>query len=87
MESLSLSALEAAACGCPLLFSDLPWARTVFGPDARYCPIASTGSTARHLKAFYEAAPALKPPPRPLSWGDVARQLQGIYESLLKTSR
>lgn len=87
MESLSLSALEAAACGCPLLFSDLPWARTVFGPDARYCPIASSESTARHLKAFYEAAPDLKPPPRPLSWGDVARQLQGIYESLLKTSR
>jgi glycosyltransferase involved in cell wall biosynthesis len=26
MESLSLSALEAAACECPLLLSDLPWA-------------------------------------------------------------
>ncbi len=30
MESLSLSALEAAACGCPLLLSDLPWARSTF---------------------------------------------------------
>ncbi len=29
-ESVSLSALEAEACECPLLLSDLPWARTTF---------------------------------------------------------
>ena len=38
MESLSLSALEAAACGCPVLLSDLPWARTVFGQSALVLP-------------------------------------------------
>src|SRR6185369_10461274 len=55
MESLSLSALEAAACGCPLLLSDLPWARSTFGKDASYCPIASTETTAEALEGFYEA--------------------------------
>src|SRR6267142_576254 len=49
MESLSLSELEAAACGCPLLLSDLPWARTSFGNDAAYCPITSPDATAKVL--------------------------------------
>jgi glycosyltransferase involved in cell wall biosynthesis len=82
IESLSLSALEAAACGCPLLLSDLPWARTAFKENASYCPIISPAGTAPILKKFYDAAPGLNPPPRPLSWLDVARQLKAIYESL-----
>ena len=44
MESLSLSALEAAACECPLLLSDQPWARTVFEKHASYCPVTSNVS-------------------------------------------
>lgn len=88
MESLSLSALEAAACGCPLLLSDLPWARTTFGAAADYCPVTrSTADTARHLRNFHTAAPQLPVPPRPKSWPEVAEQLKEIYRSLLKTSR
>src|SRR5207253_1243209 len=34
MESLSLSAGEAAACQTPLLLSDLPWARTAYAGNA-----------------------------------------------------
>jgi glycosyltransferase involved in cell wall biosynthesis len=83
MESLSLSALEAAACGCPLLLTDLPWARTSFGQDATYCPVTSARGTARFIKDFYERAPQLPAPERPLSWLDVAQRLKGIYESLL----
>jgi glycosyltransferase involved in cell wall biosynthesis len=87
MESLSLSALEAAACECPLLLSDLPWARTVFKDSAWYCPAdAQVTQTARRLKEFYDAAPGLKPPPRPLNWEEVALQLKSIYEGLLKAS-
>lgn len=86
MESLSLSALEAAACECPLLLSDLPWARTTFKENARYCPITSPSQTAPFLRRFYDDAPGLKPPPKPPTWKDVAIQLKGIYESLLKTS-
>jgi glycosyltransferase involved in cell wall biosynthesis len=82
-ESLSLSALEAAACGCPLLLADLPWARTTFGKEASYCPLASPQTTARYLKQFYQGAPNLPTPQRPPSWIDVAQRLKAIYEKLL----
>jgi glycosyltransferase involved in cell wall biosynthesis len=87
MESLSLSALEAAACECPLLLSDLPWARSTFGEHARYCPVSSPQRTAGHLRAFYDQAPSLKPPPKPATWTEVAHQFKTIYERLLSTSR
>ena len=82
MESLSLSALEAAACECPLLLSDLPWARTTFRENAAYCPIASTQTTATHLRTFYDAAPTQKIPAKPPTWRKIAEQLKVIYEGL-----
>ena len=88
MESLSLSALEAAACHCAMLLSDLPWARTVFGKSVWYCPVrASEARTGQALREFYDAAPRLMPPPKPCSWLEVAQQLKAIYENLLRTSR
>ena len=84
-ESLSLSALEAAACECPLLLSDLPWARSTFGEHACYCPVSSPRRTAGHLRAFYDQAPLLKPPLKPLTWTEVARQIKTIYERVLAT--
>ncbi|MEJ0088412.1 MAG: glycosyltransferase family 4 protein [Limisphaerales bacterium] len=85
MESLSLSALEAGACGCPLLLGDLPWARATFGEHATYCPVTTPERTAEHLKSFYQQAPALKPPPPPPTWRDVARQLKTVYEAVLES--
>jgi glycosyltransferase involved in cell wall biosynthesis len=82
-ESLSLSALEAAACECPLLLSDLAWATSFFGQNASYCPLPPASRSVEILKAFYQAAPGLKPPPRPASWPEVGLQLKKIYESLL----
>jgi glycosyltransferase involved in cell wall biosynthesis len=82
MESLSLSALEAAASGCPLLLSDLPWARDTFGVNATYCPIGSRDTTARIMRYFYEHAPELSRPLPPLLWCNVADQLAAIYRSL-----
>ena len=87
MESLSLSALEASACECRLLLTDLPWATSTFGPDAYYCPITSAGPTAKLLREFYDAAPGLKRPPKPATWEKVARELSRIYEGLVSTSR
>ena len=85
MESLSLSALEAAACECPLLLADLPWARSTFGSTVKFCPITkSVGRTAAVLREFYDAAPSLNPPPKPASWNDVARQLKAIYEGVFQ---
>lgn len=86
MESLSLSALEAAACECPLLLSDLPWARVSFGEAASYCPIVDTLITANALRRFYDAVPTLPAPPKPKTWLEVAEQLNGIYERVLSTS-
>ena len=83
MESLSLSALEAAACECPLLLSDLPWARSTFAGHASYCPVVGPERTAAFLRNFYDAAPSLTPPPKPASWPEVGRQLKTVYEQAL----
>ena len=87
-ESLSLSALEASACGCPLLLSDLPWARTVFREYASYCPVpASVRRTGAHLKRFYDEAPKLPIPAKPPSWVEVAKALKSVYERVLGPSK
>ena len=84
MESLSLSALEAAACECPLLLSDLPWARSTFTGAAEFCPVTnSIATTAAALRKFFAAAPQLPPPPKPATWPDVARQFRAVYEKVL----
>lgn len=88
METLSLSSFEAVACECPLLLSDLPWARCTFKDAARYCPVTkSTGTTARVLREFYDAAPGLPLPPKPVSWAEIGRQMKAVYEAALSTSR
>jgi len=82
MESLSLSALEAAASGCPLLLSDLPWARCTFGDNATYCPVEPPDRTAGVLRSFHAEAPKRTTPPPPRTWADVAGQLAAIYRNL-----
>jgi glycosyltransferase involved in cell wall biosynthesis len=82
MESLSLSALEAAASGCPLLLSDLPWARSSFGDQATYCPLTNVERTAAILREFHQQAPRLPVPSAPPTWGSVAEQLVTVYRNL-----
>jgi len=84
MESLSLSSGEAAACQCPMLLSDLPWARTAYQENASYCPITSVSETAACLRRFYDAAPGLNIPPKPPSWTEIGQQFKGIYEQVFK---
>jgi glycosyltransferase involved in cell wall biosynthesis len=84
METRSLSAEEAAACECPMLLSDLPWARSTFGGHASYCPVAGPERTAEFLRKFYDAAPSLKPPPKPASWNEAALQFKAVYERVLE---
>ena len=86
MESLSLSALEAGACECPLLLSDLPWARSSFGANASYVPFtADTAGTAAALRSFYDAAETLPRPPKPMNWTQVGAQLKDLYARVLQT--
>ena len=86
-ETLSLSTFEATACECPLLLSDLPWARETFGPNAKYCPIAGVERTAACLREFYDQAPNLALPPKPKRWVAIGAQLKSLYETLLSASR
>ena len=83
METRSLAAEEAAGCACPLLLSDLPWARSVFGERATYCPLANVAATAAALKKFYDTAPTLPQPLPPATWRNVAEQLKSVYEKVL----
>jgi glycosyltransferase involved in cell wall biosynthesis len=84
MESLSLSALEAAACECPLLLSDLPWAHSSFATGVEFCSVTdSITQSAAALKKFYLAAPQLASPPKPATWMDVALQFKSVYEETL----
>jgi len=84
-ESLSLSALEAAATGCPLLLSDLPWARTSFGTQAQYVSVHLTDAAlAPTLRNFYDRAPTLPATFQPLSWEQVVVSLAAIYKQLLR---
>jgi len=84
-ESLSLSALEAAAAGCPLLLSDLPWARTVFGAQAQYASVQlSETALASALRDFHDRAPSLPATFQPLSWEQVAGSLAALYENLIR---
>jgi glycosyltransferase involved in cell wall biosynthesis len=85
MESLSLSALEAAACECPLLLSDLPWARCSFGATVSYCPVPLPAHrTAAVIRRFYDDAPQLPVPPKPKSWVEVAGLIRTVYEAALR---
>jgi glycosyltransferase involved in cell wall biosynthesis len=85
MESLSISALEAAAAECPLLLSDLPWARSTFGKQASYCPLKKQlDTTSRCLRQFYDSTPV--PPPKPKTWDQIVARLRSIYEDVCKTS-
>ncbi|HEY5298467.1 MAG TPA: hypothetical protein VIK59_11140 [Verrucomicrobiae bacterium] len=83
METRSLAAEEAAACECPLLLSDLPWARTTFEKAASYCSLAGVETTAAALRKFYDAAPDLPLPPKPPTWNEIGRQLKALYERVL----
>jgi glycosyltransferase involved in cell wall biosynthesis len=83
-ESLSLSSLEAAAAGCPLLLTDLPWARSTFGEHAAYCsPGATAAEAGRILQNFSETAATQPKPQKPLRWVEVAERLRVIYAASL----
>lgn len=83
MESLSLSALEAAASGCPLLLSDLPWARSSIGSQAGYCPVnVSALITAKQLGIFHGLPSSSRSGFIPSTWIQVAEKFKSLYQSL-----
>lgn len=87
MESQSLSALEAAASGIPLLLADLPWAHASFGDFATYCPLLSPRETAGTLRRFYACSQISPTPPPPKTWDEIAAQLKSVYGAILKSPK
>ncbi len=83
MESLSASALEAVASRCPLLLSDLPWARDTFGDQATYCRGRSEAAMSRALRDFHQRAHELPLAKQPPTWLEVGAEIAGIYRRLL----
>lgn len=85
METLSLSALEAAASHCPLLLTKLPWATSSFGEKVSYCPNSSDPRIlADALRNFYDAEFHGKSKFVPLRWREVAEQVSRVYEMVLR---
>ena len=83
-ETLSLSSFEAAAAKCPLLLSDLPWARTAFGTDATYADgTMHPDILAPVLRSFYEKAPSIQTSFRPLTWPEVGELFKAVYVTVL----
>jgi glycosyltransferase involved in cell wall biosynthesis len=84
-ENWCLAAHEAAACGLPLLLSDLNWSRERFGNQAHYFDrIGFSPHNVEILKQFYAAAPGLPAPAVKLfSWAEAAVQLKTVYERVL----
>jgi len=83
METQSTAALAAAAAGCPLLLSDLPWARDTFGDNAIYFSVGSIETIVSALKSFYAVESFLAHSTPPHTWSEVARQLIHIYSAIL----
>jgi len=84
METVSQSALEAAACGCPLLLPDLEWARGAFGDHSTYAPRSTAPfRLAPTLADFYRHA-ANKTQNFPSgSWLEKRKHLKSTLSSLL----
>lgn len=86
MESLSLSALEAAAALCPLLLTDLPWATSTFASYASYVKNSSDPAVIAQAVAQFYSEP--KPPTgyNVHSWQAIAHKLRTLYSNLLASS-
>lgn len=83
METVSQSALEAASCGCPMLLSDLDWARVAFDKNALYCnPNADLVHLSNQLKVFYDKCPTFDQNFKAGSWSEQRSCLRDILQRL-----
>jgi glycosyltransferase involved in cell wall biosynthesis len=83
METVSQSALEAAACGCPMLLSDLDWARVAFGKNAFYCDVnSSPARMANSMRNFYEGCPTFHQEFQAGSWFENRSRLKEILAEI-----
>lgn len=81
-EGFGLPAVEAMACGCPVLAADIPSLRESTAGGATYLVADDVAAWADGIVAALRGD---LPPPRPLqwSWADAGRQLLAALEPLL----
>lgn len=86
-EGYPLAAVEALACGRPVLLPDLPNVRAIFAGAAEYAPPPSRPGFVEALKAFRARAAMGRPPARfpVLRWPDVVGQLRGVYQRAMES--
>ncbi len=88
-EAQGLVTMEAAAAGAAIVVSDLPQLRELFGADSQYVDPGSESA----IKTIVKNAMAIErvrytPEQHPswmFTWDDVARDLDSVYRSLIKT--
>jgi glycosyltransferase involved in cell wall biosynthesis len=97
-EGFGLPVIEAMACGCQVLASDIPVLREVGGPAASYCPVADLAAWHETLMPILHER--LHNPgswelrrqegitwARRFSWAENARQTASIYRKVMENAK
>jgi glycosyltransferase involved in cell wall biosynthesis len=83
LEAFPLVLLEALACGTPVMVTNMPALRSIFGDAIRYAPPAADPDYAAALAAFHrDCLAGLRQKFPVLTWDDVAAQVAAVYRDV-----